>query len=353
MNERDESARGAAKQPDPLVVVRDLVKHFETKVAWPKGQKVSPGAAVWRALTRRKAKVRAVDGVSFDIHEGETLGLVGESGCGKSTLGRTLLRLLDPSAGTIEFAHKNITTLSQGQLRPIRRQMQMIFQDPYASLNPRMTVGATVAEPIDIHALAKNKSERDLRVAGLLQKVGLRPEVASRYPHEFSGGQRQRVGIARALAVEPRFIICDEPISALDVSIQAQIVNLLQDLQQAEGLTYLFISHDLKVVQHICDRVAVMYLGHIVELSSASDLYLQPRHPYTKALLSAVLVPNPKAKRERILLRGDVPSPMAPPPGCPFHPRCPVADKPETCFTKRPALRTLSGGVRAACHVAE
>jgi oligopeptide/dipeptide ABC transporter ATP-binding protein len=336
-----------------LVRVESLSKHFDTKVAWPRDQDVSLPARAWRAVSRMKAKVLAVEDVSFEIAEGETLGLVGESGCGKSTLGRTVLRLLDPTAGRIVFADRDITHISQSALRPVRRDMQMIFQDPYASLNPRMTVGATVAEPIDIHKLARSPAERRDRVAALLQKVGLRPDAAARYPHEFSGGQRQRVGIARALAVEPRFLVCDEPISALDVSIQAQIVNLLQDLQKAENLTYLFISHDLKIVQHICDRVAVMYLGRIVELSPASRLYVAPKHPYTEALLSAVPLPNPRARRKRIILPGDVPSPIAPPAGCPFHPRCPVADKPGECFTVRPELRRLEGGTYAACHVAK
>ncbi|MEM9492190.1 MAG: oligopeptide/dipeptide ABC transporter ATP-binding protein, partial [Myxococcota bacterium] len=255
--------------------------------------------------------------------------------------------------GHIEFDGADITGLSQGELRPIRRKMQMIFQDPYASLNPRMTVGAAVAEPIEIHGLADSAAQKRDLVAALLEKVGLRPDAATRYPHEFSGGQRQRVGIARALAVQPRFIVCDEPISALDVSIQAQIVNLLQDLQQTENLTYLFISHDLKVVQHISDRVAVMYLGRVVELASAPELYATPKHPYTKALLSAVPLPKPGAKRDRVILQGDVPSPINPPTGCPFHPRCPVTDKPEACFTEMPPLHQLGGGRLAACHLAE
>ena len=339
-----------------LVSMRDLKKYFATKVAWPNGSEaVSPIQRTWRAITRRTAQVRAVDGVSLAIHQGETLGLVGESGCGKSTLGRTLLRLLDPTAGKIEFEGQDITDLSQKNLRPIRRNMQMIFQDPYASLNPRMTVGAIVAEPLEIHGLAQNERDKREKVAGLLQKVGLRPDVAPRYPHEFSGGQRQRIGIARALAVEPRFIVCDEPISALDVSIQAQIVNLLQDLQQAEELTYLFISHDLKIVRYICDRVAVMYLGRVVELAEANDLYGEPKHPYTQALLSAVPLPRPRdrKKRQRIILKGDVPSPIDPPRGCPFHPRCPIKDKPDACSTDEPALRQLSNGTYAACHVAQ
>ncbi|HUH02479.1 MAG TPA: oligopeptide/dipeptide ABC transporter ATP-binding protein [Kofleriaceae bacterium] len=336
----------------PLLSIEGVKKYFHTKLNWPKGEQVGPHQKVWRALTRKNALVRAVDDVTLDVIEGETLGLVGESGCGKSTLGRTVLRLLDPTAGVMRFDGVDITKMSQDQLRPIRRRMQMIFQDPYASLNPRMTVGATLAEPIDIHKLATNASGRRERVASLLEKVGLRPDASLRYPHEFSGGQRQRIGIARALAVEPRFIVCDEPISALDVSIQAQIVNLLQDLQQQEGLTYLFIAHDLNIVRHICDRVAVMYLGRVVEIGHASKLYSAPKHPYTQALLSAVPVPDPKAVKNRIILEGDVPSPIDPPSGCAFHPRCPVKDKPKACFTERPELVTLSTGTRAACHVA-
>ena len=333
-----------------LVSLAGVSKHFHTKVAWPRGEQVPPHVRVWRALTRKHAVLRAVEDVSLDIAAGETLGLVGESGCGKSTLGRTLLRLLDPTAGTIRFGGTDITRMSQAALRPLRRRMQMIFQDPYASLNPRMTVGATVAEPIAIHGLADNRRARDERVAELLTRVGLPADAAHRYPHEFSGGQRQRVGIARALAVRPEFIVCDEPISALDVSIQAQIVNLLQDLQDADKLTYLFISHDLKIVQHICDRVAVMYLGRVVELAQATTLYQEPLHPYTKALLSAVPVLDPKARRARIILQGDVPSPLNPPSGCAFHPRCPVVDKPAECFTVVPALRLKQNGSRVACH---
>jgi oligopeptide transport system ATP-binding protein len=345
----------AAKTPTPaetLVELRGVSKRFAAKIAWPK-EKVPPHVRVWRAISRMNAQVRAVEQVTLDVFAGETLGLVGESGCGKSTLGRTVLRLLDPTEGTIRFAGQDITALPQAALRPLRRQMQMIFQDPYASLNPRMTVGATVGEPIDIHRLAASGKERDERVAELLRRVGLRPDAATRYPHEFSGGQRQRIGIARALAVRPRFIVCDEPISALDVSIQAQIVNLLQDLQAADALTYLFISHDLKIVQHICDRVAVMYLGRVVELSESRTLYRQPKHPYTQALLSAVPVPDPKLRKKRIILQGDVPSPLRPPAGCAFHPRCPVKDKPEACFTVVPELRLKSNGSLAACHVAE
>jgi len=289
--------------------------------------------------------VRAVREVDLEIAAGETLGLVGESGSGKSTLGRTLLRLVEPSGGTIELDGVDITRLSQRALRPLRRAMQMIFQDPSASLDPRMTVGAAIAEPLVIHELDR------ARVPELLAKVGLRPELAARYPHELSGGQRQRVGIARALAVGPRFVVCDEPISALDVSIQAQIVNLLRDLQAQGGLTYLFISHDLRVVQHLCDRVAVMYLGRIVELADAGALYASPRHPYTQALLSAV--PRLGRRKDRIVLQGEPPSPAAPPRGCAFHTRCQVVDKPAACFEVVPELRVLGNGSRAACHVAE
>jgi oligopeptide/dipeptide ABC transporter ATP-binding protein len=298
-----------------------------------------------RNLSTRYGEVRAVTEVDLEIGRGETLGLVGESGCGKSTLGRTLLRLVEPSSGSIEVNGVNITTLSRRELRPLRRQMQMIFQDPFGSFDPRITIGDAVAEPLIIHGLDRG------RVPELLAKVGLRAELATRFPHELSGGQRQRVGIARALAVSPQFIVCDEPISALDVSIQAQIVKLLGELQQAESLTYLFISHDLRVVEHICDRVAVMYLGRIVELAETSALYAQPRHPYTRALLSAV--PSiVERTRERIVLAGDVPSPSAPPSGCAFHPRCQVKDKPAACFTDVPKLRVLDNGSCAACHVA-
>jgi len=356
VSQKPASEEDAAKDNaagEALVTLSGLTKHFHTKVSWPKEDGVSPMAKAWRSLTRMNALVRAVDDVSLQIFEGETLGLVGESGCGKSTLGRTLVRLLDPTAGSINFGGTDISKISQKQLRPIRRKMQMIFQDPYASLNPRMTIGSTLGEPIDIHNLASSASAKRERVESLLTKVGLRPDAVSRYPHEFSGGQRQRVGIARALAVEPQFIVCDEPISALDVSIQAQIVNLLQDLQKADNLTYLFISHDLRIVQYICDRVAVMYLGKVVELTDAKTLYRDPKHPYTKALLSAVPKPNPGAKKRRVVLEGDVPSPINPPSGCAFHPRCPVKDKPKACFTELPTLKTLSNGTRAACHVAE
>jgi oligopeptide/dipeptide ABC transporter ATP-binding protein len=335
----------------PLVQAQGLCKHFREKVAWPR-EAVSPLRRLARAFTRMPARGRAVDEVDLDILPGETVGLVGESGCGKSTLGRTLLRLLEPTAGAIRFEGEEITRLPQSRLRAIRRRMQMIFQDPYASLNPRMTVGSTLAEPLIIHHLAASAAERRERVAALLAKVGLPADAAGRYPHEFSGGQRQRIGVARALAVAPRFIVADEPLSALDVSIQAQIVNLLLDLKAQEKLTYLFISHDLKIVEHVSDRVAVMYLGRIVELAPAPALYATPLHPYTRALLSAVPVPDPERKRTRIILEGDVPSPLAPPPGCPFHPRCPVKDKVAACKTERPALRELDGGHRVACHLA-
>jgi oligopeptide/dipeptide ABC transporter ATP-binding protein len=336
----------------PLVVAERVSTHFATKRAWP-NTPAPLHTRLWRAISRMPATVYAVSDVSLEIRRGETLGLVGESGCGKSTLGRTLLRLLEPTTGTIAVGGRDLAQLTQRELRPLRRGMQMIFQDPYASLDPRMTVGDAIGEPLIIHDLAPTREAREARVRELLERVGLLPEVATRFPHEFSGGQRQRIGIARALACRPEFIVCDEPISALDVSIQAQIVNLLEDLQQAEHLTYLFISHDLKIVQHVCDRVAVMYLGRIVELAEADALYRAPKHPYTQALLSAVPRIDPKSRRERIILQGDVPSPISPPPGCPFHPRCPVKDKPKTCFTELPKLRVLSNGSQAACHVAE
>ena len=335
-----------------LVRATGLSKHFAAKLPWPKD--AAPlHVRAWRAVTRMPAAVRAVEAVDLEIAAGETLGLVGESGCGKSTLGRALLRLVEPTAGTIAFDGQDLTHLGQRELRPLRRRMQMIFQDPYASLNPRMTIGDAIAEPLIIHGLATTAAARTERVAALLATVGLRADAARRYPHEFSGGQRQRVGIARALACKPAFVVCDEPISALDVSIQAQIVNLLEDLQQAEQLTYLFISHDLKVVQHICDRVAVMYLGRIVELADARTLYATPKHPYTQALLSAVPRIDARSRGTRVILQGDVPSPLRPPPGCAFHPRCPVKDKPQACFTEVPKLRALANGAQAACHVAE
>jgi oligopeptide transport system ATP-binding protein len=293
--------------------------------------------------------VHAVDGVSFELAAGETLGLVGESGCGKSTTGRCILRLIEPTAGEVRFDGKDVMAMDGRGLREMSRGMQIIFQDPFASLNPRMTVGAIVGEALTIHRLARNVREHDERVVNLLETVGLHADYRSRYPHEFSGGQRQRIGIARALAVSPRLIVCDEPVSALDVSIQAQVINLLEDLQRQFGLAYLFIAHDLSVVEHISRRVAVMYLGRIVELASAHDLYATPRHPYTEALLSAVPVPDPAAKRQRIVLQGDVPNPIHPPAGCHFHPRCPHAM--ERCRSEAPLLREVTPGHLAACHL--
>ena len=298
-------------------------------------------------FSRRKGEVLAVDGVDLAIEEGETLGLVGESGCGKSTLGRTLLRLIEPTKGEINFNGKNLLKMSPRELRDMRREMQIIFQDPYASLNPRMRVGQIVGEGLEIHKLAAGRKKRD-RVMELLNQVGLREEHYDRYPHEFSGGQRQRIGIARALAVNPKFIVADEPVSSLDVSIQAQIINLLQELQEKMHLTYFFISHDLRVVEHISHRVAIMYLGKIVEIAPSDKIYQTAKHPYTRALLSAVPMPDPERKKERIVLEGDVPSPVNPPAGCSFHPRCPY--RIDVCDKVEPKLE-FEDGHGAACHV--
>jgi len=320
-----------------LVEVRDLAKYFPIHAG---------------LLSRHVADVKAVDGVSFDIDAGETLGLVGESGSGKTTIGRMLLHLLPATKGSIRYDGAEITTMRAGDIRRLRRQIQIIFQDPYASLNPRMTIGEIIGEPLRIHGIATGKAAQE-RVQELLRLVGLRPYSANRYPHEFSGGQRQRIGIARALAVDPKFIVCDEPVSALDVSIQAQVINLLEDLQRQLGLTYLFIAHDLSVVRHISTRVAVMYVGKIVELSSRDALYERPLHPYTQALLSAIPIPDPSAerRRKRIVLSGDIPSPVNPPSGCRFHTRCPVAF--ERCKVEDPAFKDYGGGHFTACHWVE
>ena len=321
---------------EKLLEVKNLKKYFPVK------------AGVFRKTV---AHVKAVDDVSFAIKKGETLGLVGESGCGKSTTGRTILRLLEASAGKIIFDGKDVLSMDKKELRSIRKEMQIIFQDPYASLNPRMTVADIVGEPLDIHNLVSNKKEKKEKVKELLNDVGLLPEQMRRYPHEFSGGQRQRIGVARALAVDPKLIIADEPVSALDVSIQAQVINLLQDLQDKFDLTYLFIAHDLSVVKHISDRIAVMYLGKIVELTDKKELFNNTLHPYTQSLLSAIPIADPTYEKDRILLEGDVPSPVDPPSGCRFHPRCPEAM--DICKEKEPVFKDYGNGHFAACHLVE
>jgi len=318
----------------PLLQVRNLKKYFAMRSAM---------------FSRERPTVRAVDGVSFDLEQGETLGLVGESGCGKSTTGRTILRLEEPTSGEVLFEGRDIMRLGRHHMRVLRRQVQIVFQDPYSSLDPRKTVASIVAEPLIVHGLAQNKSEREDRVVELLETVGLSRGHMRRYPHEFSGGQRQRIGIARALAVRPKLIVCDEPVSALDVSVQAQVINLLQDLQEKFGLTYLFIAHDLSVVEHISTRVAVMYLGRIMEIAPADELYARPTHPYSQALLSAVPIPDPKAKRERIILKGDVASAVAEPQGCRFYHRCPFREP--SCATNEQVLTPVSPGHLVACQV--
>jgi oligopeptide transport system ATP-binding protein len=321
--------------PVPLLEVQNLRVHFPVKQG---------------VFARVRGHVRAVDDVSLTVAAGETVGLVGESGCGKTTLGRTVIRLVEPTGGTIRFEGEDLTRLRGAALRAKRRQFQMIFQDPFSSLNPRLTVGESIGEALDLHRLTPTREARRQRIGELLAGVGLDAAQAERFPHEFSGGQRQRIGIARALAVEPRLIVCDEPVSALDVSVQAQVVNLLQDLQRDRGLAYLFISHDLAVVEHLSHRIVVMYLGRIVEVGPAKELCRTPRHPYTQALISAVPVVDPDAKRQRIILAGDVPSPIHPPGGCPFHPRCPVAES--RCRTEVPPLRETGEGQQVACHIA-
>ncbi|MCZ6472776.1 MAG: dipeptide ABC transporter ATP-binding protein [SAR324 cluster bacterium] len=328
------ASRAASKSNAvPLLEVENLKKHFPIK----KG-----------LLARTVGNVYAVDGISFSIAEGETLGLVGESGCGKSTTGKTILRLIEPTAGKIKLNGEDITNISKSEMRPYRRDMQIIFQDPYSSLNPRMSAGSIVGEPLIIHKIASGK-EREERVSALFERVGLRPEQMRSYPHEFSGGQRQRIGIARALALNPKLIIGDEPVSALDVSIQAQVINLLMDLQEEFKLSYLFIAHDLAVVEHISHRIAVMYLGKIVEITDKRTLFTNPLHPYTEALLLAVPIPDPSIKRDKRILQGDVPSPINPPPGCHFHTRCPYVE--DRCKVEEPVLKEVSKGHWVSCHL--
>jgi oligopeptide/dipeptide ABC transporter ATP-binding protein len=340
MNDHPEQAvavNNTATHDKPAVLdVQDLKKHFPVK----KG-----------IFQKTVGHVYAVDGVSFSIKEGETLGLVGESGCGKSTVGRALMRLIEPTSGSIKLDGRDVTNLSKRELRPYRREMQIIFQDPFSSLDPRMTAGSIVGEPLAVHNIGANSDERRQLVADLFERVGLRKGQMDNYPHQFSGGQRQRIGIARALALNPKLIVGDEPVSALDVSIQAQVINLLLDLQAERKLSYLFISHNLAVVEHISHHIAVMYLGRIVEYASKEAIFRNPKHPYTKALLSAVPVPDPTLKREKIVLQGDVPSPVNPPKGCHFHTRCPFAE--EICRKESPPLREVTTGQLAACHFAE
>lgn len=318
---------------EPLLQVENLRKYFPIRRG---------------VLQRVVGHVKAVDGISFTVNRGETLGVVGESGCGKSTMGRSILRLLEPTAGKVMFEGQNVVSLSKPKMRALRRQMQIVFQDPYASLNPRFTIAQTLLEPMIVHNL-HNASQRMERVRNLLERVGLDPDYAQRYPHEFSGGQRQRIGIARALALNPKLMILDEPVAALDVSVQSQVLNLLEDLQEEFNLTYIFVAHDLSVVRHISDRVLVMYLGRMAELADSEDMFKDPLHPYTRALMSAVPVPDPDIKRERIILQGDLPSPANPPSGCPFHTRCPVAM--DVCKEKVPEWKEVKPNHRVACHL--